>query len=239
MARPPKPKGKKAKPRFVQKGEQKKKGPTLRELSRAALTPREFQRVIAQRLNGSERTAAILTAISVENMLLHTILFFLEHRDEKTVEKLTGMGGALSSFSQKIEMGYALGLYDEEVRHDLNIVRTIRNAFAHTEKPINFRTKEVKDEWAKIKSPKIVGHAVWKEFTDGKIMQRNSKRAEFLYLCLGVEKILGDKQKEALENMRLRLERARAAIAKLPHFKEDAARGIGGHFKVGVIAEKG
>src|SRR5262249_55620203 len=44
----------------------------------------------------------------------------------------------LNSFYTKIAVGYALGIYDLGMRTDLNIVRNIRNAFAHSPKQIKF-----------------------------------------------------------------------------------------------------
>jgi hypothetical protein len=40
-------------------------------------------------------------------------------------------------------MGRALGLYGEDTEHNLNLLRQIRNAFAHSHAPITFQTKEV------------------------------------------------------------------------------------------------
>jgi hypothetical protein len=37
----------------------------------------------------------------------------------------------LSTFSAQIDMGFAVGLYDKHVWHDLNEIRKIRNLFAH------------------------------------------------------------------------------------------------------------
>ena len=45
-------------------------------------------------------------------------------------ELLNGMG-PLSTFSSKIRLGCALGWFDDNVRGDLDIIRGIRNDFAH------------------------------------------------------------------------------------------------------------
>src|SRR5262249_12368025 len=51
---------------------------------------------------------------------------------------LVADNGPLNSFSSKIITGYALGIYDESMRNDLQIVRNIRNVFAHSKKLIQF-----------------------------------------------------------------------------------------------------
>jgi hypothetical protein len=50
----------------------------------------------------------------------------------------------------KIELGYALALYDETTRHNLNTVRGIRNEFAHTPQAIDFETAEIRTEVDKL-----------------------------------------------------------------------------------------
>jgi hypothetical protein len=48
------------------------------------------------------------------------------------------------TFGQKIHLGRALRIYGSETQHNLDYVRLIRNAFAHTHAPISFDTKEIK-----------------------------------------------------------------------------------------------
>lgn len=56
----------------------------------------------------------------------------------------------MSSFSPKIYLAYAMNIIDDSVLHDLNIIRRVRNAFAHAPKPISFSTNEVKHEILKL-----------------------------------------------------------------------------------------
>jgi hypothetical protein len=51
--------------------------------------------------------------------------------------------GAIEGFSGKIVLGYALGLYSEQTREDLQQIRHIRNVFAHSMADINFNTPEI------------------------------------------------------------------------------------------------
>jgi hypothetical protein len=52
-------------------------------------------------------------------------------------------GGAINGFSGKIVLGYALGLYSEQVREDLQTIRHIRNVFAHAIGNVDFITPEI------------------------------------------------------------------------------------------------
>jgi hypothetical protein len=90
----------------------------------------------------SDRGAAILAGSFVE----HYLGLFLRSKtiDEKIAEKLFDAMGPLASFSQRIAIAYAFGFIDKHQHTDLDLVRKIRNHFAHN--PLNgtFQDNEVK-----------------------------------------------------------------------------------------------
>lgn len=109
----------------------------LRDLSR--LPPEELVAVGDAFIKSQHPiTTAILGAVMVEHGLEQLLRSTLKHKDDKTWAMLTADNGPLRPFYCKIAMGYALGAYDDSVRSDLTIVRTIRNAFAHSKKLIKF-----------------------------------------------------------------------------------------------------
>jgi hypothetical protein len=59
--------------------------------------------------------------------------------------------GALSTFYGNISLARALGLIDDPVKDDLDTVRRLRNAFAHSAVPITFSSEEVIREMDKLK----------------------------------------------------------------------------------------
>lgn len=77
-----------------------------------------------------ERAIAILGGTFLDMALQH-ILYSFFPEDEKEVEKLFGQDQPLGTFSGKITICYCLGLIDRMVKDDLNLVRKIRNKFAH------------------------------------------------------------------------------------------------------------
>src|SRR6516165_6267823 len=93
-------------------------------------------------------TTAILGAVMVEQELETLLRSKFKRKDDKTWEMLVE-NGPLNSFSSKIVIGYALGIYDERMRNDLNIVRSIRNAFAHSRKLIQFDDPLIVNELGK------------------------------------------------------------------------------------------
>jgi hypothetical protein len=107
--------------------------------------------VILELLTVSDRSAAILGGAFVEHALEKAIIDRLPVNNQNTIEKLTARDGALNSFFSKTHLGYAMGLYGAEVADELDIIRTVRNLFAHSMKRLTFETKEVAEEIAKLR----------------------------------------------------------------------------------------
>jgi hypothetical protein len=82
--------------------------------------------------DGDDRAKAIVAAAYVENNLAMAILArfrLLNDADQKHL--YDSEHSALTTFSAKIDIGWALNLYDVAVREDLHRIRKIRNKFAH------------------------------------------------------------------------------------------------------------
>jgi len=60
--------------------------------------------------------------------------------------------GPLASFFAKIDIGFALGLYNAKTRFDLHVIRSIRNDFAHAVEDITFADNEVIRKCEKLSS---------------------------------------------------------------------------------------
>jgi hypothetical protein len=113
----------------------------LRALSNREMTFEEleaYQRQIDHEEN--DRGACLLMATNLE-IALDTVVF----RNMEYEDALTDNSGPLNTFHQKITLGRALRLYGPDTQHNLDYIRAIRNAFAHSHAPISFETKEIKD----------------------------------------------------------------------------------------------
>ena len=123
-------------------------------LSRATLS---FEHIIEfqSELNSenNHRGSAILIASTVENVLETAILRILTKGRTK---RIFGHREPLGGFSNKILMGYALNIYGDEMFGNLEIIRNIRNAFAHSKVPISFETPEVANVCAALQSPVVI-----------------------------------------------------------------------------------
>jgi hypothetical protein len=126
----------------------------LRELSNKEASDEdveEFWKQVSHETN--ERGACILMATNVE-LALNSAIFRVLSWDQETRGQLTSSEGPVATFAQKVHLGRALRIYGPETQHNLDYIRLIRNAFAHSHVPISFETKEVKDAVGQLKQLK-------------------------------------------------------------------------------------
>ena len=92
----------------------------------------------------TDRGAALIAASVIDGLLEHLIIARLvELSSNRKKELFEQSNGPLRSLSSKIELGFALGLFNEERRQSLHLIRDVRNAFAHRMDPISFEDPEI------------------------------------------------------------------------------------------------
>lgn len=91
-------------------------------------------------LNASERNAVLIVGAAFDTQL------------EKLLKKrliqessVTNKIAEFSSFSSKINLCFCLGILSEDERHDLNLLRDIRNAFSHNIFDCDFNNVQVSE----------------------------------------------------------------------------------------------
>lgn len=105
--------------------------------------------------NSDDRSAAIVAASYLEEQLKLAILghfpnFTTLNKEDK--KNLTSGNGPLSTFSARISMAYLLGLINQEQYNELNLIRKIRNGFAHKLDEITFDSNlEIKNRCLNLK----------------------------------------------------------------------------------------
>ena len=117
--------------------------------------------------NRNDGGAAILLATNLENSLQLAI-----ERKLPTAEK-----HRTASFAAKIHRGYTLGLFGEETKNNLDIIRMMRNVFAHAPSPVRFSTVEIENACALLKVPARVGAA------DDQNVSNTTGRERFRLVC--------------------------------------------------------
>ena len=105
----------------------------------------------------SDRASAVLGATYLDELLGKLIASFLID-DKKAIDALLSPSqpyAPLSSFSAKIIMAYCLGLIDKIQYHDLNIIKRIRNLFAHGLQGLEFQDGQISKEINKLRIHRI------------------------------------------------------------------------------------
>jgi hypothetical protein len=108
-------------------------------------------RLTALELGGvpeADRAIAVVGGAFVENALKVALIARCHYEyDENAV---FGHNGPLSFFSTKIIMGHALAIYGPMTQSDLDIIRNIRNTFAHALADIDFQNDDIVAECSKL-----------------------------------------------------------------------------------------
>jgi len=99
----------------------------------------DLERLEAEIYGSSDRATAVLLGSMVDSALE----FFIGGQLRPTLNSndrgnLFGERGPFGTFSAKILTAYAFNLFGPETRSDLDLIRTIRNAFAHSRRPFGF-----------------------------------------------------------------------------------------------------
>jgi DNA-binding MltR family transcriptional regulator len=72
--------------------------------------------------------------------------------EAKEVEQLFDSNGPLCTFSSRIKVAFALGLLCEQHVRDLNLMRRIRNEFAHNASPLTFDEPSIANKCRELRS---------------------------------------------------------------------------------------
>jgi hypothetical protein len=111
-------------------------------LSRHDVQGDDFVAAVHEISNGSDRVAAIMGAALLEDGLLHALVAALEDPSDKSA-LFYDQGAPFGTFRARIIAGKGLGLYGEALAQDMDIVRDIRNQFAHALLSIDFANPHI------------------------------------------------------------------------------------------------
>jgi len=79
----------------------------------------------------SERSAVVLSAARLDNALEKLLKSYLVHYPGGS-DNLFDQDRPLSTFSAKIALAYRMGLIDSDFEHSIQMIRKLRNDFAHS-----------------------------------------------------------------------------------------------------------
>lgn len=156
MTEAPKPSGRAAR-RAATRAEKVQKLPSLRDLSHALPSALDLSAAKNEYFKTDNDKSAILLHAAVLDaylgicLQLHISLTNQKVSHEQILSIFQEERAPLSSLSSKIHLAYLLGIIDGEARGDLDCIRRIRNAFAHSVVMLIFKTKQITDECKKLK----------------------------------------------------------------------------------------
>ena len=85
----------------------------------------------------------LLAAAQLDNALEDLICQRMPKLSNTARNKLFRGLGAFAHFSTKIDVAYAMELISDDIRHDMHVLRDIRNEFAHPKKEIHLHLDDV------------------------------------------------------------------------------------------------
>jgi DNA-binding MltR family transcriptional regulator len=88
---------------------------------------------------------ALMVSTALDQALELAILSHFAHVTSEEARTMfdDASNGPLSTFSARIKAAYALGIYPKGARDELNLLRLIRNVFAHSWEQISFATPAI------------------------------------------------------------------------------------------------
>lgn len=112
----------------------------------------------------TDRGVALLGAAFLDDVL-DVMLRAAFVEDAEAVSRILGPGRPLESFGARAHLAYCIGLLSRDIYHDVNLIREVRNDFAHRQ-PTSF---EAPDIWRKCQQLLCVtilipeGGCTWRE----------------------------------------------------------------------------
>jgi hypothetical protein len=111
--------------------------------------------VHAELLNASDRSIVITLGAFLDDVLTYLIAKHIRPQKTKSdFDDAFRFEGPLGTFSARIEIAYLFKLVDDVVYRQLHDIRELRNACAHSKRPIFFSTPELANVCKRILHPK-------------------------------------------------------------------------------------
>ena len=123
--------------------------PSLNSLSRL---PVDMDSFFEELRGDSDRACSLVTAAALSDLLQKLLgAHFIRLTQEEQNHIFFEQHASLGDFASRIEISYACGLISKKERDSLNVIRRIRNQFAHTVAQINFSNEIIRKECDKLR----------------------------------------------------------------------------------------
>jgi hypothetical protein len=101
----------------------------------------------------SERATAILAAAWIDKLLERKLAQLFSGGNAKARAKLFAASGPFASFSAKINAAFCVGWLDADVHNDLDVIRRIRNEFAHQIQGLSMESPKIRSLTESLRVP--------------------------------------------------------------------------------------
>lgn len=135
-----------------------------------------FQGIFVDLKQETDRSCALLASAYLDGLLMSGIRERLRGRKKDIDELFHGMG-ILNSFGARIRIAYAIGYIGDDERTDFDIIRAIRNKFAHIPSRISFDTQSIRDQCNNL----ILGKLLEKLSRSGEPIFEDSPKNRYIF----------------------------------------------------------
>lgn len=179
---------------------------TIRDLSRRVPSASDKDEIIKLLVSQPPAlVAAILGQTLVEAYIDRLLRAMLTRRDDKTWQDMVGENGPLKTFFSKSVLAYGLALIDEDQKANVNVVRNIRNAFAHSRHVLTFRNELIIRELKSAKIPKNLPAAEQEQLRNVIAAAEEDPQLSYVGLCFIIVSQVQDAHISHLEGQLARL----------------------------------
>lgn len=116
-----------------------KKKPSLSDLSKEKLKFYDHPAARKELFEGTDRSAALVGAALVDSSIVNALrAHFVEMKEDEFENLFYGRNAVLSTLAGRTKIAFAMGIFGTQARDMIDSVRRIRNAFAHSARPLEF-----------------------------------------------------------------------------------------------------
>ena len=122
--------------------------------SRVIIASKQWSAFFEELRGESDRATAILYAAWIDHLLEKKLRLLFSKGNAEQREKLFEGTGPFHALASKVTAAFCLGWLDPDVRHDIDLIRRIRNLFAHEIHGLSAKSPEVKALVEKLRLPR-------------------------------------------------------------------------------------
>lgn len=175
-------------PDGVKMSSSKKKKESIQGLTRAKLSAEDYSAHLNELVAGNDRSSALVACAIVDAALILALRAEFRHLTDDEFKKMVyDPKGIISSFAERIDLAYSLGVFGNKAKGMLDCIRRIRNVFAHSLKPLGFDHPLIMNECAKLPDTRLD--------KPGLIHNLSEQRERYISYCIRLAIILEDEAK--------------------------------------------